>query len=373
MAFSGDRLRILRRFHNLTQRDLGAAIGSAASAITNYERGRAIPKTDALSALAAYLKVNEAFFFLDGVDDEFEDHETNFRSLAATPERTRNLVLAHATMFGALVRYLTRIVQLPELRLPRIKVSTFAEIERAAELCRVEWGVGVDAPIENITRMMEHAGIIVTLLWNDIGNQVDAFSRYGPTNLIVLNPAKRSAARARMDVAHEAAHAVLHGDGLPADLAVREDQANYFAGALLMPQRSFGREFWALGQSRSWEDLLTLKARWGASVPAIIVRAFHLGLIDAAEYRRRYKYMSKAGWLRGAEPGEVDAERPELFRMALERFQEATGESTSQIAAALGWSRGLFQQVTGIDPTDIARDSSGETFDVPTRPTLMVI
>ena len=347
MRFNGARLRVLRRFHNLTQRGLGELIGSSASVITGYERGTTEPKGIALDALCAALHVEQGYFFNSKKDDEFQEHETNFRSLVDTPDRLRKKVLAHATLFGAILNLLTTKVRLPALKLPQIQATTLDEIERAAERCRIEWGVGIDAPIHNVTHMIESAGMVVTVLDNDISKKIDAFSRYGATNLIVLNPAKGSASRARMDLAHEAAHGALHQGGIPIDLSLREDQAKYFASALLLPQKSFAREFWALGQSRSWEHLLDLKRRWGVSVPAIVMRAYHLGLIDAAEYRRRYKQMSQQGWLKGAEPEEPDGESPQLFSLVMQRYQAETGKSTLAIAEDLHWGPELFKQITG--------------------------
>lgn len=349
MGFNGDRLRVLRRFHDLTQRRLAEEIGSPTTAITGYERGRTEPKGLALDALCAVLKVEADYFFTARVDDEFREHETNFRSLTDTPDRLREKVLAHATLFGTVLRVLTTKAKLPALKLPTIQASTRDEIERAAETCRVEWGVGVDAPIHSVTLMLERAGIVVTVLDSEISRKVDAFSRYGATNLIVLNPAKGSATRTRMDLAHEAAHGALHRSALTPELRVREDQAKHFASALLLPQKAFAREFWALGKTRDWPQLVELKRRWGASVPAIVTRSYHLGLMDAAEYRRRYKYMSKEGWLTGTEPAEPEHEKPQLFSLMLQRYQSETGKSTLAIANDLHWTPELFRQITGVD------------------------
>jgi hypothetical protein len=94
--------------------------------------------------------------------------------------------------------------------------------------------------------------------------------------------------------------------------------------------------------------LLELKRRWGANVPAIIVRAYQLGHVDAAEYRRRFKAMQRMGWLKGDEPYEPDPEQPHLFSVVLNRYQTATGKSTSEIARDLNWTADLFEQITGI-------------------------
>lgn len=351
VLFNGDRLRILRRFHNLTQRGLGELVGSSASVITGYERGHTDPKGIALDALCAALQVDEGFFFMEGKVDEFQEHETNFRSLAKTPDRLRKRMLAHATLFGTVLDLLTSKIRLPRLKLPTIQATTRDELERAAERCRIEWGVGADAPIHDVMHTIESAGIVVTILDAALSKMVDAFSRFGATNLVVLNPAKGSATRARFDLAHEAAHGVLHSNGLPMELDLREEQANYFASAMLLPHKSFAREFWAGRHSRNWEHLFELKERWGASIPAIVSRSYHLGLIDAAEYRRRYKQMSQQGWLRGQEPGEPHSESPQLFSLMLRRYQSETGKSTLAIAEELNWTPDLFHQVTGLEAT----------------------
>ncbi|MCC6774562.1 MAG: ImmA/IrrE family metallo-endopeptidase [Gemmatimonadaceae bacterium] len=351
MTINGDRLRILRRFHNLTQRELAEWVGSPASDISSFERGYREPKGLALEAICSALGVEAGFLSHGLLDDEFQEHETNFRSLVDTPDRLRKKVLAHATLFGTLLDLLTRTVRLPLLNVPQIQATTHDELEGAAERCRLAWGVGADAPILNVTLMLERAGIVVTTLDREISKKVDAFSRYGASNLIVLNPAKGSATRTRFDLAHEAAHGVLHRNGLPLELSAREDQANYLAGALLLPRKSFARDFWMLGKTRTWEQLLELKRRWGASVPAIVVRSYQLGLMDAAEYRRRFKHMGRIGWLRGAEPGETQPETPQLFMLVLRRYQTEHDKSTLAIAQELNWTPELFKQVTAIDPT----------------------
>jgi Zn-dependent peptidase ImmA (M78 family)/transcriptional regulator with XRE-family HTH domain len=348
VRFSGERLRVLRRFHNLTQRELGEAIGSSASVITGYERGNTEPKGLAMDAICSTLEVEPSYFAAKQHVDEFREHETNFRSLVKTPDRLRKRVLAHATLFGSVIQLLTSKVRLPSLKKPTMRATSPDELERAAEICRVEWGVGVDAPIHDVMHMIESAGIVVTVLDTSLSKEVDAFSRYGATNLIVLNPAKNSSTRARFDLAHEAGHGTLHQEGIPLELSVREDQANYFASALLLPKKAFGREFWAVRHTRNWDHLLDLKRRWGASVAAIVMRSYHLGLTDAAEYRRRYKQMSYQGWLRGSEPDEPEAESPKLFSLMVKRYQSETRKSTLAIANDLGWTPILFQQITGI-------------------------
>lgn len=352
MKFNGERLRVLRRFHNYTQRDLGEQVGATASTITKYERNNGEPKDMALHALCVVLGVRPLFFFDPDGLDEFRDPQTYFRSRVTTTTRLREKILAHATLFGALMDYMGTTVKWPPLRLPKVSATTAAEIEDAAERLRLDLGAGIDAPIQSVVHLAELAGIVITTLDATVSSKIDAFSRYGATNLIVLNPSRDSAARTRFDVAHEIGHGVLHRDeSSVAHAKLKEEQAEYFAGALLMPRTVFSREFWNLGLSPTWGQLIGLKERWGAHLPAIVVRAYQLKLIDAAEYQRRFKYMAKAGWLRpgGVEPGEPPKEPPQLFGLGLSRFLAETGKDPAVMANELYWSPELFKAIAGVE------------------------
>jgi putative SOS response-associated peptidase YedK len=65
----------------------------------------------------------------------------------------------------------------PEV-IPQVRASNQEEIERAAERCRMHWGLGLDVPIKNVVRVMERAGVAITRC-PGIGEKVDAFSRFG--------------------------------------------------------------------------------------------------------------------------------------------------------------------------------------------------
>jgi Zn-dependent peptidase ImmA (M78 family)/transcriptional regulator with XRE-family HTH domain len=350
--FNGDRLRIGRLFSDLTQSQLAAKVAVSQALIAEYERENKQPKGDILEALAVVLSVEPDFFF-ERDEDEFHEDECNFRRRLTAPERLKRKVLAQATLFGVVVRRLNRYVQFPAFDVPSITVQSFEDIERAAEKCRAHWGLGQDTPIANMSRVLENAGVVLTQPGVEIATQVDAFSRFGDISVVVLNTAKGNPSRAFFDTAHEAGHGVMHQTEKAGSLDKREDQADYFAGAFLLPRKAFAREFW---HGREWSHLFDLKRRWGTSLQAILVRAYQLGLIDAAEYRTRFRYISKRGW-RTMEPEEPEPETPELFRIALDQFTMDTGRSVADLSRELHWSPSLFRAVTGVDIGPIASDS----------------
>jgi len=348
MSFNGTRLRVARTFKDLTQRDLAEKVAVSHPLIGEYEKGRKEPKGDILEALAAVLDVDSGFFF-EHDEDEFKEPESNFRRRISASDRLRKKVLAQATLLGVVVKYLNRFVRLPAFDIPNLLVATEEDVEIAAERCRERWKLGLDTPIASMSRVLENAGVVLVQADPDTATKVDAFSRFGDVSVVVLNGAKGSTSRTFFDTAHELGHGVMHRTKRQIPLAQREAEADRFAGAFLLPREQFAREFFGAGRS-DWGYLLELKRHWGVSLQAIIYRAYQLGLIDAAEYRVRFRYIAKRGW-RTDEPEEPSSDEPELFRLALQRFTADTGNTVAELVRALRWKPSLFTAVTGVDVT----------------------
>jgi Zn-dependent peptidase ImmA (M78 family) len=86
----------------------------------------------------------------------------------------------------------------------------------------------------------------------------------------------------------------------------------------------------------NWTELFNLKRRWGASVQAIIRRAYDLRLLDAVQYRNANVYISRNGWRHG-EPFETepDAEPIEILPAAFEKLRRDHGISPEDVAQSL--------------------------------------
>ena len=350
--FNAGRLRVARLFQGLTQVELSGRVGVSQAYVHHLETGsRQQPTPILVEGLAEALWVSTAFLYLPSPRVEFRDEDCAFRRRATTSLGERLRVLAHGTLFAELVEELEQYVELPEPEVPQVRVSTRSDIEHAAEACRRAWGIPLDAPIGNITRVLENAGVVVTR-FEASADRIDAFSRAGDRDIIVLNTDKGSTSRARYDCAHEAGHLVMHR-GMETGTAEREDEANFFAAALLLPRAAFVREF-GYQPRVSWAQMLDLKARWRVSLAAMIRRAYDLQLIGASEYRRANIDLRQRMYPR--EPGEPPDEAPELLGIALEAVAETRGLRCFDLAESLGWSAALFERVTGITAP---RDDSG--------------
>jgi Zn-dependent peptidase ImmA (M78 family) len=189
-------------------------------------------------------------------------------------------------------------------------------------------------------RVAEGAGAVVTR-FQEPARTVGTFSRGGKRPVIFLNTSGTDAGRARLELAHESGHLVMHAGVAPSLDA--EVQAEAFARALLMPRRVFARDFSA---PLDWDKLFAARRRWGVPLPAVITRAHELRLLDALQYRRAYKALSAGGWLK-TDPGDLAAELPETLVSAVSMlvWRRIVGVD---MARELGWRAETLSWITGL-------------------------
>ena len=339
----GERLRLARALHGMTQRALGDVVSAGQDMISRVERGDLQPSESLKAALAHALGFKLEFFDRP-LTDEYRLAECSFRHLQSTPRRDLDRAMALGTLFQEVVIGVRELVELPANNLPSLPFDSEDAAERAANEARLHWGLGLRAPIVNMMRVAENAGVLVARL-PGASRKVDAFSRPGSPPVVVLTSTKDSPVRERHDVAHELGHLTGHQGRETGDLRT-ERQANRFASAFLLPADGFAAEFRMLG-GLDWPNLFELKRRWKVAGPTMLSRAEQLGLIDPVNARRLYKQHSWKGWNR-VEPFDVPAEEPELLTEALRIAEQDTGHDLRMIAAELGWLPPAAGDVVGL-------------------------
>lgn len=96
---------------------------------------------------------------------------------------------------------------------------------------------------------------------------------------------------------------------------------------MLIPKEAFERDWGGYRHRISLEELTGLKRRYGMSIGAIMHRAFDLGLIDAAAYKRFFISYKSRRWHQ-KEPGEyTGVEESRRFEQLV--FRAATEEIIS--------------------------------------------
>lgn len=330
--FDGTNLRLARSALNLSLADVGEAVGKSKQFIQRLEAGRDTPTGDLAEKLANLLKVEVGFFF-SVTGHMLTEEAYHFRKLIGTKVADKQSAIAKGELFRRVVSVVDSKLKLPKFDFPTYDISTPEKAERAAEKCRVHWGLGL-GPVGNMIRVVENAGAVVTAFEGSV-KEIDALSISSPRPIVVMNSNEVSACRARFGHAHEIAHFIGHEGLLTGDKGV-EAEANRFAGAFLMPRSSFAKEFPQLrgGTQINWRALSELKFRWGVSKAGMLYRARQLGLLSEDQYRRAIvgNLFSKGQRFVEDEDSSIPHEQPELLLNALRVMQERLGISVNDVA-----------------------------------------
>lgn len=355
--FEPDRLREAREVRSLTQPALAEMVGLTRQAISQYELGRSNPSPETLSAIANCLRFPEHRFVRPLVNRA--SIPIFFRSMASASKSAR----ARAERrFGWLTndvcRFLSEYVLFPEANFPKLNIPQDPaalcadDIERAATETRRHFGIG-DGPISNVVLLLENHGAIIARQELS-ANKLDAYSAViGDRPFIVLGSDKASAVRSRFDAAHELAHIVLHAHlsrsrvHKPEINKILERQANYFAGAFLMPKSVFIREF----PGPSLDELVVLKRRWLVSVAAMTRRAYNLRLVTDYDYKRMNANRMRR-WNRKWEPldDELAHEQPRFISRSFDLLIDNGLVSRASIEAEIGIYAEDIESAAGLEP-----------------------
>jgi Zn-dependent peptidase ImmA (M78 family)/DNA-binding XRE family transcriptional regulator len=332
-VFNGSNLRLARLYNELSLEQVAERVDKTRQYIQRLETGIAVPTHELTNELAAVLKVEPAFFE-DGERSPLNEEIVHFRKRSSTRVVTKLATLAKAELYRRLIEVFEENLNLPPVKFEQIEAHTQDEIERAAEKCRLSWGLGY-GPIDNMTRLAEKMGAFVTS-FDSVCDEVDALSVPLERPFIVRNTAKKSPCRQRFDIAHEVGHLVLHS-GISTGDRVTESEANRFASALLLPRSAMAKYFpHPIGGRIDWQGLSNFKLTWKVSKAAIIYRAHQLSLLSDTQYKTAFFGLKRKGEaIEEREDYLIEHERPELFHKAMRVLLNDMSIDASELAHRL--------------------------------------
>ncbi|MGW0163673.1 helix-turn-helix domain-containing protein [Streptomyces sp. NPDC003343] len=315
-ASPGERLRTLRDLLGLTGSDLARMTGISQSWISQVETNVREPSEDRLRVIAEATDTPLSFFFAKPSSVPLDS--LRFRKMASA---SRTLTRRVSAFYGESFRVteeVTSEARYPAPPLPYAMANELTEedIEDLADQTRVALRLAPDKPIPHLTRALERAGVAVApiVLSDPAGDTastnkhfgVSYWAGIGETALIGYFPGHQGD-RDRFTLAHELGHLVLHTFRPRA--ADPEGEANRFAGALLLPR---SRAEIDITDRMTLEGYARLKANWGMSIQALILRGAAVGNIGDSRKRSLYVQISQRGW-RKNEPVTVGQESPLLL------------------------------------------------------------
>ena len=339
------RLRDARKALRMTQDELGSRIGVTRQAISSFEFGAKSPDPETFVSLASALKQPHSFFTNEDRPIFGQFGPRFFRKTGPETIRRNDACLVLGNWFVQAVRYLDDFVNYPPVDLP--STATVRpdgrympdEIEEIAANCRKQWGLGL-GPITNVLALLESKGVAICR-YEIEEERVDAFSFWnGARPFIFMASEKEAGVRIRFDAAHELAHLVLHRWIEQAELADPktlkriEAEADRFAGAFLLPRKSFPNEFY----TARLDAFLDLKRRWAVSIQAMIYRCKDLELIDDDQFTNLYKQISYRKW-RTKEPLDdpkvIRIEQPRLLQRAASMVLDSGKKHPDEMCAEI--------------------------------------
>lgn len=315
---AGERIRALRHLLGLTQEQLAEATGVGQSRISEIERGRLAATDEVIDAIAEATATPRRFF--EVIPPDVPLATLRFRKYASARRSEAKQVKA---LFDEAYRITSDLMCEAGYGAPDLPLATGDvtddDIEELAAQTRQALQIGGNGPMMHVTRACERAGIAVVPLTlpgeEDETQKVDHFGiSYWPAPhepALIAYFTGGPGDRLRFTLAHELGHLVLHSRRRV--VADPEGEAHRFAGALLLPLK---RALDLLEGPVVLTDLARMKATWGMSIQALIMRGWHLGLIDDARRKSLFIQLGARGW-RKAEPVQVGHEEPVLVRKML--------------------------------------------------------
>jgi Zn-dependent peptidase ImmA (M78 family)/transcriptional regulator with XRE-family HTH domain len=340
--FQGQRLRFARMYNGLSVTDLANQAGLSKQVVSQYENDETSPSHEKVVVLSETLGFPYEFFMTEDLYNP-NAQTTYFRSLLSAKRLDRTAQSKKLEIVSEVYSALNEDVDFRSLDLPRIIIDdapavpngempeiTSDEIEGYAQQARSHWMVP-DGPMGNLQYLLEKNGLIVTGFDTE-AEKIDAFSERILVDgmglyIIAVDQGNQPEGRIRFDLSHELGHILMHpwSENLEEiskeEFKKREDQANDFASAFLLPKSSFTADVSIYPTDLQY--YLHLKKKWHVSVAAMLVRARRLGVLTPNQYQYLMRQYSKNGW-RGKEPDDTPfALNDNIFQKAIDALYKA--------------------------------------------------
>jgi len=322
-TFNGDRLKKARIYRGLTVADLADKIDCQRQTVSMYENKKIqTPDNETVLKISKELGFPIKYFYEE--DKALKIGSTYFRALLTTNKKYRSEQIQKMELVSDLYSFIKKYIDFPIFT--PLEVNSNNLPEEAATALRNYWELG-NKPIENIIFIAEEKGVLVTTFETST-DTIDAFSQMVDVDgqsiyLIGYSSNKTSASRIHFDIAHELGHILMHEwsediEMLSKDeFKERENEANLFASAFLLPKDTF---YYDVKQRPNSIPYYTeLKKKWKVSIAAMIRRAYTLEVISYQEYQNMMRDLQRRG-LRKKEPLDdtLITAKPTLLKTAIQ-------------------------------------------------------
>lgn len=320
-APQADRLTALQKLRGVTQTQMAVDLGVSGSYLSQVKSGSRPISTELAHRASTVYRVPMSFLCVQS--NPVDAMPVTFWKKSSARARDESQVVETYNEALRLFRYTSTITDYRTARLPDPATHDH-DIEAIAAAVRRSAGLRPHTPIKNMTRLCEKLGIgvIVDLdpaRSDDPGDHTGLSRPAESERPLIAIVGKHTGDTLRWAIAHELFHIIADADlktPLNSTRDQREKRAHAFAGALLVPE-PIARQH--LSETLTLQGYLRVKADYGVSVRALILRGQRLGLVSDQRVRSLYIQMSSIGWKKEQEPVPVAVERPLLLGQSLRR------------------------------------------------------
>ncbi len=288
MAADFTSIRTYREQMGLSQEELGNAVGVTRQTIAAWENGGRTPALDQLSKVGRVLGIPLDLFLGDP-----EQNTPTLLFRADNPEtlgpELRALLARKCQDYATMEKMTGELSALP----PSHNLEGYDSLISESMGREIRDWLGVEqAPLGDVLALLESKGLKIIL--HPLPDEVSGLSAYTEEmgGVIFVN-ANHPTERKYFTALHELAHLIFHrrdyGRPQGGKDKGKENAANHFAGAALMPRNVAEKEL--RNYRRQWipEPLLRdLKLRYQVSMRTILIRAEQVGVITFTQKRQQY-------------------------------------------------------------------------------------
>ena len=333
MKFNPQMLKLARELRGYTQTQLSELMGVAQGTISKVEKfGSGFDES--LAQLASVI-LGVPLSFFDN-QDTIIPIQGEFRKKLSTSVKQLNQNNAKMTIAERQLLKLLDGIEISENEIPIWDVEFEGSPSLCAQHIRRTWKMP-RGRVENLTTIVENKGAIVIPLSLQ---SMDGFSMYTNNGIPIIFINKDiSADRARLTIAHELAHIILHLSCNVDPLRDKEGEAFEFAAELLMPEAEIKPQLVRL----NLVTLANLKKYWKTSMQSIIRRAKYLGMLTDNQSKYLWMQMGMEGY-RTKEPAMFPHEQPTVLKQIIDAYLDELDYTTEEIAELLDSSIDEFRE-----------------------------
>ena len=278
------RLKNARVMKGFSMDELVAAMGNNLSkmSISKYEKCKLNPNSSVIISLSKALDQPVDYFFkpftvhIDSVKFRKLKSKLGVNQEKIIKEKISDLVERYIT-----IEEICNVATVFESPFKK-KISTSAQVKKAAIDLRDLWKIGNDGIVNVIDLLEEHGSKVMEI---DAPDSFDGLSSIVNNKypVIVLNK-NFQAERKRFTALHELGHIILPFDSSVSD---KEEEAlcNLFANEMLILESVFKSIFGNSRHDISYQELRSVQLQYGISCDAMMYKAKESGIISEQRYR----------------------------------------------------------------------------------------